>query len=100
MPNPFTVNGIDWTPILCRIRVEDDQDLPKYPGNLKVALLKHAGLTDHPKADEAYQTAVDIARLTTVSDPEIVYWFSRIAPLMTQAKDERRVTSSTSWFSR
>lgn len=100
MPNRFTVKGIDWTPILCRIRLESGQTLPTYPGNLKIALLEHAGLTDHPKADEAYQTAVDIAKLTTESDPEIVYWFSRIAPLMTQETEKQRVTSPTSWFFR
>jgi hypothetical protein len=45
--------------------------------------LHHAGLTNHPKGPEAYQIAVEIARLTTCCDPEIVYWFSRLASLIT-----------------
>ncbi len=69
---------IDWKPVLNRIRWVEGQRLPTYPGNLKTALLEHVGLTNHPKGAEIYQIACEIARLTTFSDPEIVYWFSRI----------------------
>ena len=82
MTNRFIVDDIDWSPILLCIRYGCGQTLPTYPGDLKAALLNRAGLANHPKGDEAYQLAVDIARLTTCCDPEIVYWFSRIASLM------------------
>ncbi|BAZ08668.1 hypothetical protein NIES4071_04730 [Calothrix sp. NIES-4071] len=72
------VGEIDWKPVLSRIRWVEGQRLPTYPGNLKTALLNHVGLTNDPKGAEIYQIACEIARLTTFSDPEIVYWFSRI----------------------
>ena len=78
----FTLNAIDWSPILNQIQRADDQSLPVYTGDLKAALLQHAGLSDHPKADAMYQFASDIARLTTHCDPEIVYWFSRLLSLV------------------
>jgi hypothetical protein len=56
--------------------------LPQYPGNLKAVLLNHAGLSEHPQGEKAYQLAREIARLTTFSHPEITYWFSRITELM------------------
>ncbi|GJD19826.1 hypothetical protein RIVM261_047820 [Rivularia sp. IAM M-261] len=78
----YVVGGIDWNPILNRIRWIEGQRLPSYPGNLKTALLNHTGLKNHPKGREIYQLACEIARLTTFSDPEIVYWFSRIVSVM------------------
>lgn len=75
-------SGIDWQPLLDRLQRSDDQHLPTYPGNLKAALLAHAGLTNHPKAEAAYQLAIEIARLTTCCDPEIIYWFSRLISLL------------------
>ena len=87
MINRFIVDDIDWRPILRSIRSESDQSLPAYPGDLKAALLNHAGLANHPKGDEAYLLAVEIARLTTCCDPEIVYWFSRLAALMSSQQD-------------
>lgn len=82
MSNQFIVDGIDWSPILHSIRSQSAQTLPAYPGDLKAALLNHSGLANHPKDAQAYQIAVDITRLTTCCDPEIVYWFSRLASLM------------------
>ena len=73
---------IDWNPILCQIKSEKGHQLPIYNGDLKTALLNHAGLTNHPKGEEAYQLAREIARLTTYCDPEIVFWFSRLVSLM------------------
>lgn len=73
---------IDWNPILLRLQTKASRSMPVYPGDLKTALLKHAGLLDHPKGEAAYQTAVEIARLTTCCDPEVIYWFSRIVSLM------------------
>ncbi|WP_254625701.1 hypothetical protein [Nostoc sp. TCL240-02] len=49
---------------------------------MKDVLLNHAGLAQHHKGEKAYQLAKEIARLTTFSDPEITYWFSRITELM------------------
>lgn len=83
MTNRFVVDDIDWSPILRSIRYGCGETLPTYPGELKAALLHHAGLANHPKGPEAYQIAVEIARLTTCCDPEIVYWFSRLASLIT-----------------
>jgi hypothetical protein len=82
MSNHFIVDGIDWSPILQSIHSQSDQSLPAYPGDLKAALLNHSGLAHHSKGSEAYQIAVEIARLTTCCDPEIVYWFSRLTSLM------------------
>lgn len=70
----------DWQPLLAQLVKR--HNLPTYPGNLKAALLNHAGLEHHPKAEEAYQLAVEIARLTTCCDPEVIYWFSRLAKLL------------------
>ena len=56
--------------------------VPTYPGDLKDVLLNYVGLAQHPKGEKAYQLAKEIARLTTFSDPEITYWFSRITKLM------------------
>ncbi len=78
----ITINKTDWSPILSQIQRDDDQSLPVFPGDLKSALLSHVGLTDHPKAEAAYQLASDIARLTTHCDPEVVYWFSRLVVLL------------------
>jgi hypothetical protein len=80
--SPKTESEIDWQPLLDRLQRSDDQHLPLYPGNLKAALLAHAGLTNHPKAEAVYQLATEIARLTTCCDPEIIYWFSRLISLM------------------
>jgi hypothetical protein len=82
MNSSFTIQAIDWSPILHQIQVPEGQKLPTYPGDLKAALLSHAGLTNNPKGEKAYQLASDISRLTTCCDPEIVYWFSRLVSLM------------------
>lgn len=73
---------IDWNPILCQIKSTKAHSLPTYIGDLKTALLNHAGLTNHPKGEEIYQLAREISRLTTYCDPEIVYWFSRLVSLL------------------
>ncbi|MBD3884884.1 hypothetical protein IFO70_24420 [Phormidium tenue FACHB-886] len=78
----LTARDIDWNPILQRIQIAEGQRLPTYPGDLKAALLAHSGLDDHPKAEEAYQLAREISRLSTCCDPEIVYWFSRLVALL------------------
>ncbi|MBW4657827.1 MAG: hypothetical protein KME15_04075 [Drouetiella hepatica Uher 2000/2452] len=82
MQNSTVQNSIDWTPILQHISTEEEHRLPTYPGDLKAALLARAGLTDHPKGEEAYQLAREISRLSTCCDPEIVYWFSRLVSLL------------------
>ncbi|BAY62168.1 hypothetical protein NIES22_22370 [Calothrix brevissima NIES-22] len=82
MNSHVTHQKIDWNPILCQIDFKIGHSLPTYNGDLKTALLNHAGLTNHPKGEEAYQLAREIARLTTYCDPEIVYWFSRLVSLM------------------
>jgi hypothetical protein len=82
------VSGIDWNPVLSRIQWLEGQSLPTYPGDLKTALLNHAGLVNNPKGEEAYEFAREIARLTTYSDPEIIYWFSRLVSLMNSQKQE------------
>jgi hypothetical protein len=74
--------NIDWYPILQQMKIAEGRSLPSYPGELKTALLEQAGLTDHPKAEEAYQIAVEISRLSTCCDPEIAYWFSRLISLI------------------
>ncbi|OUL18232.1 hypothetical protein BV372_34325 [Nostoc sp. T09] len=82
MDIPVTSNKVDWNPILCQIKYRKGHSLPAYTGDLKIALLNHVGLTNHSKGEEAYQLAREIARLTTCSDPEIVYWFSRLVSLI------------------
>ncbi len=89
MSNRFIVDGIDWSPILHSLHSSNRQTLPAYPGDLKAVLLNHAGLANHPKGSEAYQIAVEIARLTTCCDPEIVYWFSRLASLMSSQQEKK-----------
>ncbi|MHC5746133.1 MAG: hypothetical protein ACYTXT_30435 [Nostoc sp.] len=49
---------------------------------MKTVLLNHVGLAQHPQGEKAYQMVREIARLTTFSDAEITYWFSRIIELM------------------
>lgn len=82
MSASITVNEIDWSPILSQLQRVGEQGLPTYPGDLKTALIHHARLSGHPKAEIAYQLANDIAHLTTHCDPEIVYWFSRLLSLI------------------
>jgi hypothetical protein len=82
MRTSLAINEIDWSPILNRLQRVDAHSLPTYPGDLKAALLHQAALNDHPKAETVYQLASDIARLTTHCDPEIIYWFSRLLPLV------------------
>ncbi|MCL1471813.1 hypothetical protein [Argonema antarcticum] len=82
MSSSFIVGGIDWSPIVDRMRVKEGERLPSYPGDLKTALLDRAGLSDRAKGEEAYQLAREIARLTTCCDPEIAYWFSRLVSLI------------------
>jgi Cft2 family RNA processing exonuclease len=81
MQNSITCE-IDWNPILQRIQIEEGHQLPTYPGDLKAALLTHAGLDHHSKGEEVYQLAREISRLSTCCDPEIVYWFSRLIVLL------------------
>lgn len=78
------LNQIAWNPVLNRMSVADGQSLPSYPGDLKAALLNHVGLSHHPKGEELYELAQQLAKLTTYCDPEIVYWFSRLVPLITE----------------
>lgn len=77
-----TVSGIDWSPVLSRMQRNKGHRLPIYPGDLKTALLEHAGLSNHPKGEAAYQLAHKIAQLTTYCDPEITYWFSHLVALI------------------
>lgn len=85
MNTHLTSNKLDWEPILSRLQSTEKQDLPSYPGDLKTALLRHAGLTSDPRGDEAYRLAVEVSRLTTCCDSEIVYWFSRLVALIEPA---------------
>lgn len=80
MRQDLIVHGIDWQPILAQLT--EIKGIPQYPGDLKAALLDHAGLSQHPKGEQAYQLAVEITRLTTCCDPEIIYWFSRLISLI------------------
>ena len=80
--NQLALCEIDWSPILQRIQATEARQLPTYPGDLKTALLNHAGLASHPKSEEVYQIAREISRLSTCCDPEIVYWFSRLVTLL------------------
>lgn len=77
-----TLSEINWSPILEQMQTKSGQSLPTYPGDLKAALFKYAGVSDHPKREEVYQIAQELARLTTVCDPEITYWFSRLVSLI------------------
>lgn len=77
-----TLNEIDWSPLLSQMQITGEHRLPTYPGDLKAALLQYAGLTNHPKGEELYQIAREIARLTTCCDPEITYWFARLVSLV------------------
>ncbi|MBL1177861.1 hypothetical protein [Pantanalinema sp. GBBB05] len=86
MDKSLIVGGIDWQPILDQLVRE--QYLLTYPGDLKVALLQHAGLNHHPHAEAAYQLAIEISRLTTCCDPEIIYWFSRLVLLLDSAQTD------------
>lgn len=78
----ITLEEIDWRPILDQVQLRAGESLPTYPGDLKVALLNHAGLANDSKGEAIYQLAKEIARLTTCSDPEITYWFSRLVALV------------------
>lgn len=80
MDQPLIVGGIDWQPVLSQL--VRDHYLLTYPGDLKADLLQHAGLSNHPQADAVYQMALEISRLTTCCDPEIIYWFSRLVLLL------------------
>jgi hypothetical protein len=73
---------ISWDVIQQQMQSRPNQPLPTYPGNLKVALIRCAGLPLHGKADIAFQLAQEIARNTTYCDPEIAYWFSRLVSLI------------------
>ncbi len=53
-------SGIDWQPMLDRLQCSDAQHLPTYPGDLKAALITHAGLTHNSKGETAYQLAIVI----------------------------------------
>lgn len=77
-----TFDSLDWSPILSQMHRVNCESLPTYPGELKAVLLNHAGLGGHPKGDALYQLAQELAQLTTYCDPEIVYWFSRLMPLI------------------
>lgn len=80
MKHDLGISKIDWQPLLTRLVKKRDRLI--YPGDLKAALLEYVGLQDQPKAEEAYQLAVQISRLTTCCDAEIIYWFSRLLVLI------------------
>ncbi|MGI0487835.1 hypothetical protein ACN4EK_20535 [Pantanalinema rosaneae CENA516] len=80
MTKPLIVGSIDWQPVLSQL-VRNHRSLI-YPGDLKAALLQHAGLSNHPQAEATYQLAIEISRLTTCCDPEVIYWFSRLVSLL------------------
>lgn len=82
MNRTLTPIKVDWSLIRQRMQAQPDQPLPIYPGNLKVDLIRCAGLTLHPKAETAFQLAQEIAQSTTTCDPEIAYWFSRLVSLV------------------
>lgn len=82
LPRQQQKQAIDWQPILDQMIEDPRHRTPAYPGDLKVILLRHAGMTHHPKGEATYQLAREIARLTTCCDPEITYWFSRLVELM------------------
>jgi hypothetical protein len=90
--NPQLVtSNIDWNLIWGQLNQK--QDLPNYPGDLKAALLQHAGLAHHPQGEAVYQLAVEISRLSTCCDPEIIYWFSRLVTLLEGTPLEQREVS-------
>jgi|GEM_PF-2985034 len=78
----YPKHAIDWQPILNQMQQDEGKRVPIYPGDLKAALLRHAGMTHHPEGEAIYQLAREIARLTTCCDPEITYWFSRLVELV------------------
>jgi hypothetical protein len=78
----LTANRLDWEPILNCLQKSFESNLPTYPGDLKAALINHAGLTNDPRGEEIYKLSVEISRLTTCCDSEVIYWFSRLAALM------------------
>ena len=80
-------HAIDWQPILNQMHQDEGKRVPVYSGDLKAALLLHAGMTDHPKGEATYQLAREIARLTTCCDPEVAYWFSRLVELVDDGVD-------------
>jgi hypothetical protein len=80
MDKPLIVGGIDWQPVLSQLVKE--HYILTYPGDLKATLIQHAGLSQHPQAEATYQLAIEISRLTTCCDPEVIYWFSRLVPLL------------------
>ncbi|WP_197064732.1 hypothetical protein [Leptolyngbya sp. KIOST-1] len=82
LPHRRSKQAIDWQPILDQMIEDPRHHTPAYPGDLKAALLHHAGMSHHPKGEATYQLAREIARLTTCCDPEIAYWFSRLVELM------------------
>jgi hypothetical protein len=82
LPSKRPKHDIDWQPILDQMNQAENERLPTYPGDLKAALLHHAGMDNHPKGEETFQLAREIARLSTCCDPEIAYWFSRLVELM------------------
>jgi hypothetical protein len=79
-PN-YPTHSLDWNPLLQQMQIEPGQDLPVFPGDLKAALLAHAGI-NHTVGEAAYQLAIEISQTTTQSDPEITYWFSRLVSLL------------------
>nr|RNJ69593.1 MAG: hypothetical protein EDM05_09490 [Leptolyngbya sp. IPPAS B-1204] len=87
MSQSTTQTRVDWSPIRRRMQVQPDQPLPVYPGNLKVDLIRCAGLMLHPKAEPIFRLAQEIARSTTDCDPEIAYWFSRLVALIETDKE-------------
>lgn len=82
MKPSLTQPSVDWSPIQQRMQLPPGQSLPVYPGNLKTDLIRCAGLTLNDKAEAVFELAQDIARYTTACDPEIAYWFSRLATLL------------------
>ncbi len=78
----LTQTKVDWSPIRQQMQSQPGQPLPVYPGNLKTDLIRCAGLTLNDKAETVFQLAQEIARSTTACDPEIAYWFSRLATLL------------------
>jgi hypothetical protein len=78
------LNGskLDWEPLYNRVQQLEGKRLPSYIGNLKTALINHVGLSQDAHGEAAYQLAVEISRLTTYCDPEIIYWFSRLMELI------------------
>lgn len=77
-----TQTDVDWSLIHQSMQLRPGQPLPVYPGNLKTDLIRCAGLTLNDKAETAFQLAQEIARNTTLCDPEVTYWFSRLVSLI------------------